>query len=417
MSTLILTLPAPGAATHEYTYCLATSAQAVGTHGVAALALLPRADDTVLLLPSTAVSWHAVTLPKMSRALSGPRLRALLESMVEELVLDDTKDLHIAQYRSTTAADPARSWLAVCQKTWLEQHLRAIQGAGRKVNHILPAAFPLTAAAGSEEAPEISIHISGSAENPLLTATDTSGVTTVPLAHARSVWPDLDSHSISALTAEPAVAAAAEAALNTKVATIHSSEHALKAMLQARSYGVDLAQGDLTVTGSGRWLQQAGEMLREVTAAPAWRAARVGFVLLLLAQVIGLNAWAWRERSTLEAKRAMVKQQFMQSFPEIKVVLDAPVQMQRELGNLRHASGTLGNSDFESLYARFASVAQVSSAPSAITFESNELSLKGLSLDSAQLGSLADALQAAQLSVRADGDRVVVKNLSEGKAP
>jgi general secretion pathway protein L len=414
MSTLIITLPTPGASTQDYSYCLATNAQAVGTHGMAALALLPRSDETVLLLPSNAVSWHKVNLPKLSRSISGPKLRALLEGMVEEQVLDDPGQLHIASYRSRGAQD-ASTWLAVCQKAWLEQHLRSIQSSGRKVSHIFPQAFPLQADPDSDES-ELHMHISGSADAPLVTGSDDLGVTALPLSQAHHIWPTLDGFSLR-LSAEPAVAAAAEAALGNGIKTLHPSEHALQTMLAARNAGLDLAQGDFALKGSGRWLQQASEVLRDLMAAPAWRAARVGLVLLLAAQVIGLNAWAWRERSTLSAKSAMITQQFTQTFPEVKVVIDAPLQMQRELGHLRQASGNLSNHDFESVYARFSSVVQTPQAPSTIDFASNEITLKGVALDATQLGTLGSALQGAQLSVRKDGDSVKVTTLAEGVAP
>ena len=59
------------------------------------------------------------------------------------------------------------------------------------------------------------------------------------------------------------------------------------------------------------------------------------------AQLLGLNAAAWHERSLLAAKQESVQQTLQGSFPQVTLVLDAPVQMQRELARLQQASGAL----------------------------------------------------------------------------
>ena len=407
MSTLIVTLCPPGTS-GELAYCLASNAQTITTHGSAALALLPRADDTVLLLPSSAVSWHSVSLPKLSRSTSAQKMRAVIDGMLEEQLLDEPAALHIAPYHPAASADNI-TWLAVCDKAWLAQQLQDIRSAGHRISRIVPQSFPLPAGAAHDHAGRV--HISGTPETATLTLTDASGILTLPLAHARAAWPALAGDSVLHVTAEPAVAALAESTLNTKVSIVQSAQQALQAMLDARTYGVDLAQGEMAVVGSGRWLQQVGGVLRDLAAAPAWRTARIGFALLLVANLIGLNAWAWKERSALVAKRQHSTQMLTQTFPQVKVVVDAPVQMQRELSALRQASGALGSRDLESMYARFAALAAVTAAPSAIDFAAGELSIKGSGIAPSQLSALQDKLQSAGLSARSEADRVVVSEL------
>lgn len=415
MSTLIVTLSPPGSSPGELAYCLASNAQTISSHGSAPLALLPRADDTVLLLPGAALSWHRVTLPKLSRTTSAQKMRAVLDGLLEEQLLDDTAALHIAHVRARDAADHS-AWLAVCNKDWLLQQLQSVQAAGHRVSGIVPQAFPQLAQAGAQGSANAGrAHISGTPDAACITLADSDGVLTLPLSQAHVVWPALDVQTLSAITAEPAVAALAEATLGTKVAIAQSAQQALTALLEARSYGIDLAQGDLAVAGSGRWLQLAGTALRDLLSAPAWRAARIGLALLVLAQVVGLNAWAWRERSAVQAKRQQVNQLLTQTFPQVRVVVDAPVQMQREVAALRQASGGLGTRDLESLLARFAAQAAATSAPSAIEFASGEVTLKGAGLDAGQLSGLQPRLQSAGLAVRSEADRIVISETASAR--
>ena len=171
MTTLIVTLNTPGQPDPDMAYCQVSNAQTITTYGSAALGLLPRADDVVLLLPSIAVSWHRVGLPKLARSLSAPKLRSMLEALAEEVVLDDTAGLHIALYRPKAALDPQAVWLAVCDKAWLAEQLQFFQGAGYKVSRIVPQAYPLQAvAAGSDVAadgasPAARLHASGSPDS------------------------------------------------------------------------------------------------------------------------------------------------------------------------------------------------------------------------------------------------------------
>jgi general secretion pathway protein L len=413
MSTLIVTLSSPGSSGQELAYCLVSNAQTISSHGSAALALLPRADETVLLLPSTAVAWHSVNLPKLPRSTSAQKMRAVIDGMVEEQLLDEPSTLHIAPYQPSASADSS-TWLMVCDKAWLAQQLQEIRAAGHRISRIVPQAFPLTA--GPIEDNATRVHISGTPEAATLSLIDSSGVLTVPLAHARAAWPALANDTVLNVTAEPAVAALAESTLGTKVAIVQSAQQALQAMLDARTFGVDLAQGDMTVAGSGRWLQQAGAVLRDLLAAPVWRTARIGFALLLLANVLGLNAWAWKESNALVAKRQLTTQLLTQTFPNVKVVVDAPVQMQRELGALRQSSGALGSRDLESMYARFATLAAITAAPSAIDFAAGELSIKGSGLAASQLSGLQDKLQNAGLAVRSEADRVIVSEIVSSRS-
>lgn len=418
MTTLIVTLNTPGQPDPDMAYCQVSNAQTINSYGSAALGLLPRADDVVLLLPSAAVSWHSVGLPKLARSLSAPKLRAMLEALAEEVVLDDPAGLHIALYRPKAGLTPQAAWLAVCNKAWLSEQLEFFQGAGYKVSRIVPQAYPLNAKATSSEsaigiaAPAARLHASGSPDMAMVTITDSAGVLTVPLAQAKLLWPQLREDDTFTVSAEPAVAATTEATLNIKVTVVQPAQVALQAMLDASSDGVDLAQGSFALTGSDRWLQKVGGTLRHWLAAPEWRAARTGALVLILVQLVGLNAWAWKERSSLANKRSQTTQILTQAFPKVQVVVDAPVQMQREMNALRQSSGSLGGRDFESLYARFFALAAGVAAPTAIEFSGGEVSIKGHGITASQLSELTPKLRSAGLSARSEADKIIIAELT-----
>jgi general secretion pathway protein L len=90
-------------------------------------------------------------------------------------------------------------------------------------------------------------------------------------------------------------------------------------------------------------------------ASPAWRPARIGLATLLALQIVGLNAWAWHQRQAI-AERRMAQEDLLRStFPNVRAVLDAPLQMRRETEVLRAAAGRAGSSDLEALLGAAAS--------------------------------------------------------------
>jgi general secretion pathway protein L len=210
------------------------------------------------------------------------------------------------------------------------------------------------------------------------------------------------------ITAEPAVAVAAEMVLQQNVSVLQGSQYLYQAAQGAQAAGINLAQGELSLAGQGKLLQRFVAGLQELMAAPAWRPVRWGLALLLLANVVGLNAWAWKASSSLQDKRAQMNQTLTQSFPNVKVVVDAPVQMQRELQALKQAQGELSGRDFESIYGRFAATVGINTAPNAIEFVANEVVVRGSGLTAEQLQGLQGKLQFAGLAVRSDAQRLII---------
>ncbi len=397
MSQLLVTLPLPGSASAELGYALLSGAGVLTAHGRAAPALLPKADQATLIVPAQALSWHLAALPKLPRGSSAQKQQAVLAGVLEEQLLDDTAQLHLAA--CATLLQDGKTWVAACNKAWLQEAVAALQSAGVPLNSIVPQVFP---------AQPSSLHVSGSPDAAWLTFTDAQGVLCLPLAQAALLPATL--FEAMSVSAEPAVAATAEAALGLRANVLQASQTALLAAQAAKAQGVDLAQGDLAVSGGGRAWQSLMNLLRDLLAAPAWRPVRYGLALLLLVNVIGLNAWAWKQSAAAQDKRAQMNQLLTQSFPNVKVVVDAPLQMQRELANLRQAQGQLSGRDFESIYARFSGIALVNTAPSAIEFIANEVQIRGTDLSASQLDELQPRLQYAGLAVRSDARALIVSH-------
>jgi general secretion pathway protein L len=407
MSQLLITLLPPGSASAELAYALISNAGMLTSHGHAAPALLPKAELAALIVPAQALSWHLAALPKLPRSMQGSsaqKQQALLAGVLEEQLLDDAAQVHLVACPALSVE--GKTWVAACDKAWLLAAVKDLQAANVPLNSILPQVFPSQAS---------SLHASGTPEAAWLTYSDAQGVMTLPLSQAAllpSPWPEG-----LAPTAEPAVAALAEHALGQRVSVMQAPQLALQAMQAAKAQGVDLAQGDLAVSGGGRAWQSFTGGMRDMLAAPAWRPVRYGLGLLLLAHVIGLNAWAWKQSTALQDKKAQMNQILAQSFPNVKVVVDAPLQMQRELATLRQTQGQLSGRDFESIYSRFSAVAGVNTAPSAIEFIANEVQIKGGSVSGEQLNALLPRLQYAGLAVRSDARTLIVSHSDSLAAP
>src|SRR3989344_5303385 len=128
--------------------------------------------------------------------------------------------------------------------------------------------------------------------------------------------------------------------------------------------------------GRTRALRKAGSLASALLNAPQWRAARWGAALLVVAHLVGLNAWAWQERKALAAKQAAVRSTLTQTFPKVQVVVDAPVQMERELAQLRQAAGAVSARDLEPLLAAAGATLPSGRQPTGIEYAPGELRLR-----------------------------------------
>ena len=80
----------------------------------------------------------------------------------------------------------------------------------------------------------------------------------------------------------------------------------------------------------------------------------------------------------MQARRAGLSSTLTQTFPQVKLVVDAPLQMERELTLLRQASGAVTGRDLEPVLSTLGSVTGADQSLNAIDFVSGEIRLKGL---------------------------------------
>ena len=415
MSLLILTLPpgAPGAAPYEVTQ--SPDGQTVTAHAHAPAPLLPAAGrgvEVVALVPVAQLSWHRVRLPKGVNAAS-PRLRPVLEGLLEDRLLDAPDSLHFALEPGASAAS-GEVWVAACDRAWLRAHVQALDAAQRPVTRIVPEWAP-----GGATLQLLAVGEAGAGWLLARGGAVGGGVQTLPLAPAAlPLLPALTAADAAAasgdtpvieLSAEPAVAAEAQALLGAEPRLWPRAER----LLAASAARWDLAQGDLARSGRARAGQRAAGWWRALCFAPAWRPARWGLALLLLANLVGLNAWAFKEKRQLAERRAAVNAVLTDSFPQVKAVVDAPVQMAREVDRLRAASGSVSGGDLESLLALYGA-APGAAVPSAIDFGPGGLQLKGVSASADQLSALNARASAYGAQARTEGDTLI---LSAGGAP
>jgi general secretion pathway protein L len=342
--------------------------------GQAALPQLPRADRRVLVLAAADVAWHRVDLPKAPPA----RLRAALAGVLEDNLLDDTEALHLAL---AAAATPGRAgWVAATDRARLAAALAALESgeAGAQgIDRVVAAVEPPAAADAATAVPADSRHGhfhhgEGRAEPdglPLrLTLAGPDGVAELALEGtlARGLVGDA---ATAVWTATPAAAAAAERWLGQAVALRSEADR----LIAAAERGSNLRQFELAPRHRGtRALREGWRVL----GTPAWRPVRWGLGVLVVVQLAGLNAHAWQQRQVIGVRKAEMASLLRQAHPGVPVVLDAPLQMQRETEQLRARAGQVGAGDLEALLAAAAMAWPDGSGPaSQLGFEPGRLTL------------------------------------------
>jgi len=144
MSALIVLLPAqPVGPSTEFEYVLTLDGSNVQSRGSAQAALLPAPSgagaEVVALVPPAMISWHKVELPK-GTAAGSPRLRVVLEGLLEDQLLDEPDSVHLALQPNARAAAPL--WVGACDRAWLRSAVQALEGAELPASRIVPEFAP-----------------------------------------------------------------------------------------------------------------------------------------------------------------------------------------------------------------------------------------------------------------------------------
>ena len=133
-----------------------------------------------------------------------------------------------------------------------------------------------------------------------------------------------------------------------------------------------------------------------------------------MVNLVGLNAWAWREQSRIAAQRGAIAEVLTSTFPQVRVVVDAVVQMDKEVALLQQASGAATARDMEVMLAAFGLVAPPGTQPTGLEFGAGDLRLKGLRLTPDEVSAIAFKLKPQSYAVSLEGDSLHIK---QGTAP
>ncbi len=371
--------------------------QQVVAHGSSKPGDLPADSATVLVLPMRWVSWQRVSSwPK----LSGNRLRSALDGMLEDRLLQDTEALHFALPAQLRAGEP--TWVACCDRQALKACLDTLTQAGHTPERIVPAVWPSAAA-------QAVVRVSASdGDAPWVSVSTPEHCAGWPLhtSDAMPSWFGLEALQTH-WSADAASVARAETALGVRCA-IESPDTWL---LRAAAGPWNLAQFEFSQSAGRRRQQRWHDLWRTLRHDPAWRPARWGLVALLLVQLAALNLHAYSLNQQLQQLQGRQRQVLQTQFPEVTLVVDPVLQMQRELDRLRQASGEVRADDLEALLATLGQRAATEGWPGLTGLEHNaeatRLTANGLA--STQLLAWQQWLAEQGLNVQAEDQSLVVR--------
>lgn len=399
MRTLIVQpplTPASPAATYAHVWATATAPAtrlAVQWAPAALLPPAPRASEVVLMVPAQALSWHAVELPAgLHRSAS--RLGAALQGLLEEQLLAEPASLHLALQPGWQGS--TRPWVAACDKAWLNGHLQTLEAAGLTVHRIVPEIAP--------DSPAPQILALGNAESGWVWFRQASqGVWGCPISAAQAshwpAWLGQTQPDPAQAMAEPALASWLAERLGRAPQLLQPHQH----WLQALDSDWDLAQFDLQTHARARHIKALQKALGNLWTAAPWRPARWGLGLLVLVQLVGLNAWAWKTRTDWQNQQQALTRLLQETFPKTTVVIDAPMQMAREVDRLRQGSGQPLPTDLDPLLQALGQALLPGlAAPTQLQFQPGRLQVQGLALSAVEHQALEQALQSQGMRWRAE---------------
>ena len=385
---LIIALPHTANANTSYAHVDSDGHTVLRSATGAAATLSTHAGEVVAVVPHSRLSWLTVQLPPASH---GPRLQSVLHGLLEDRLLDDPQHLHLvlAPDADEVARTGGDTLVAVCSKTWLREALLPLQAAGLTVQRIVPELSPSATPV---------VHVMGEPDHAQSVLCHAHGVLLLPPNTAQwRAFAELSQDDLQ-IQAEPAMVARVQSTLQRQPMLQSTAQRWVKSSQSAW----DLAQGEWAQGRAQRVQRQLLSAWQTVMHAPAWKPVRWGLVTLIALQLLGLNALAWRERSALDAQQAALQTILKTTFPSVTLVIDAPLQMQREVDALQNTSGHASSTDLEPLLATLSGVLPAGQTPQQIHFANHALRVQGVAIDSNSAGTAR--LKAQGLNLRQDGN-------------
>lgn len=352
---------------------------------------LPAADRLILLMPAADVLLVPANVPPLAL----PKLRLALPNLVEDRLVQDAQQCHIALGPRLTAA-PARGWrgqrepqsraLMIADRAWVRFVLDTFGAHKHRTCHLLPAqlCLPLETPAPTALAAEPAT--SGERAEPSLD-TPAAGAAT-PLVAAATIALDV------APPTDPDAPIAVDITVRTSVAegyglrllpanvanwlAIAPAPATLMVSPALRALATELAPGLSADPGAAAldwsaWAAGARDALASGEADlcqfdfarggvagvdwSAWRLPIALAVLIVVVQLIGMNARWLTLRAEQKRLDTAMRAQLQTAFPNTPVILDPPAQMRRQVEQLRLAAGKSAPEDFLPLADRFAQAA------------------------------------------------------------
>ncbi|MFC5427301.1 type II secretion system protein GspL [Paraburkholderia denitrificans] len=378
MSTLMVLMPPRDPAVHsqewqlpELPFVLLDKAGNTQRTGRAALALLPRASSTVLLIAARDLLMMQVAVPP----LKGPRLRQALPNVVEDQLIQDPQTCHLALDPQSMA--DGRHTVAAIDRGWLRFLVEGFSAAGHRALRAVPVArcLPLPETHAPEAAVEPAVEptvesVVEPAVEPVIVCVFGPVMSTAPALLAGDAPEQALSAPDAALelavvrgASEQGFAVPAEGAAATIAALAGDAPVALYSLsdLPGESSAAVLPGAQpLTLEAiARRALACRFDLCQFEFAAQPWRLdratlrrLRVPLALVaasLAVAIVGANLqWLMlaRQRDAIEVQ---MTETLLHAFPNTTVVLDPAGQMTRGLQQLRTAAGEPSPDDFLAL--------------------------------------------------------------------
>lgn len=382
--------PEPGLST-EYPYALSPDGLALDTQGRAPVALLPKAASAVAVLSDADVSWHRITMPKAP----GARLSAALMGVLEDALLEEAGNVHLAVAPDATAGQP--TWVAAVDRAWLIAELAVLEKGNVFIDRVVPMSWPDEPPSGHFA------EVGDPSQGATLTWAHADGVAQISLQGtlARALMPNPLPEGVR-WSATPATAAAAERWLGAPVTVMDWAQRALQA---SRSLW-NLRQ--FTLARKNRGTRALRDLWRQFQT-PAWKPLRYGLAALVVVQLVGLNLWAGHQRRAIDDKRQAMVKLLQTTYPQVRAVLNAPLQMQRETDTLRAAAGKPGDTDLEPMLQAAASAWPGDRPPvDNLRYETGKLTLSAAGWNPAQIEQFRNQLRPSGWQVDAIDGRVTL---------
>jgi len=344
------------------------------------LTALPQCDETEIVVPAAMVGFISAQLPPGSHA----KVLNALPFLVEAGLISAPEETHAV----LAAKSDAHIIVAVIQKAWMKRVLDKLTRAEIFPTRFFPETLlpdlPPNRWALVCRGHESFIRTSANQGFPLDVDTNSEAmplVLAMAVAQAEEAKRPASIHVYGEL---PKHAAEWATQLGLTITTASQQEW----FLSNTKPMVNLLQGEF---------QPSGGISRRLAA---FKPVAITLVGLLLMQVsFSIIDYASKARQSSKLDQAMVTQ-FKATFPNATTIVDAPLQMQRNLDDLKHGAGQSNNADFMPLLASVTTSIGAISAErlKGMDYQNGKLVLNLLMPDMEQAQAMRQRLSTAGLS-------------------